>query len=96
MAQIQDTGRLVRTDISLTQDDDQCAVSAGNAWAAAGMLRVLGTLKSSSFSRNFKSQMKDLDNWVSEIHSAMYPHLVRLRQFTMHILPLDVCAHACP
>jgi hypothetical protein len=52
-------------------------VSAGNAWAAAGMLRVLGTLKSSSFSGNFKYQIKDLGNWVAEIHSAMYPYLVR-------------------
>lgn len=49
--------------------------STGNAWAAAGMLRVLGTLKSSSFSRNFNGQIKDLGNWVAEIHSAMYPHL---------------------
>ncbi|KAI9439008.1 glycoside hydrolase family 105 protein [Lactarius indigo] len=49
--------------------------STGNAWAAAGMLRVLGTLKSSSFSRNFKGQIKDLGNWVAEIHSAMYPNL---------------------
>lgn len=49
--------------------------STGNAWAAAGMLRVLGTLKSSSFSGNFKYQIKDLGNWVAEIHSAMYPYL---------------------
>ncbi|KAH9059660.1 glycoside hydrolase family 105 protein [Lactarius vividus] len=51
--------------------------STGNAWAAAGMLRVLGTLKSSSFSRHFKGQIKDLGNWIAEIHSAMYPNLVR-------------------
>ena len=44
------------------------------------MLRVLGTLKSSSFSRNFKNQIKDLGNWVAEIHTAMYPYLVRLPQ----------------
>jgi hypothetical protein len=49
--------------------------STGNAWAAAGMLRVLGTLKSSPFSRNFKNQIEDLGNWVTEIHTAMYPHL---------------------
>lgn len=53
-------------------------VSAGNAWAAAGMLRVLGTLQNSAFSRNFSSQISDLGNWVAEIHSAMYPHLVRM------------------
>ena len=61
-------------------------VSAGNAWAAAGMLRVLGTLKSSTFSRDFKGQIKDLGNWVAEIHNAMYPHLVRLYQsLTRHV-----------
>ncbi|KAF8274465.1 Six-hairpin glycosidase-like protein [Lactarius quietus] len=49
--------------------------STGNAWAAAGMLRVLGTIKSSPFSKNFKSQINDLGNWIAEIHSAMYPYL---------------------
>ncbi|KAH9172576.1 glycoside hydrolase family 105 protein [Lactarius sanguifluus] len=49
--------------------------STGNAWAAAGMLRVLGTLKSSSFSQDFSGQIQDLGDWVAEIHSAMYPHL---------------------
>jgi hypothetical protein len=41
------------------------------------MLRVLGTIKSSQFSGTFGSQIKDLGNWVTEIHSAMYPYLVR-------------------
>jgi len=47
----------------------------GNGWAAAGMLRVLGTLSHSPYSRNFKQQIEDLGNWVVEIHNAMYPHL---------------------
>ncbi|KAH9979414.1 hypothetical protein BGW80DRAFT_1472334 [Lactifluus volemus] len=38
----------------------------GNGWAAAGMLRVLGTLNRSS---------THLENWVTEIHRAMYPYL---------------------
>ncbi|KAI9439009.1 glycoside hydrolase family 105 protein [Lactarius indigo] len=49
--------------------------STGNAWAAAGMLRVLGTLKSSPFSQDFSGQIQELGDWVAEIHSAMYPHL---------------------
>ncbi|KAH9955491.1 Six-hairpin glycosidase-like protein [Russula dissimulans] len=49
--------------------------STGNAWAAAGMLRVLGTLSQSPHSRNFRQQIRDLGNWVAEIHNAMYPHL---------------------
>ncbi|KAH9040722.1 glycoside hydrolase family 105 protein [Lactarius pseudohatsudake] len=58
-----------------TNGTDSGHWSTGNAWAAAGMLRVLGTLKSSPFSRDFNNQIKDLGNWVAEIHSAMYPHL---------------------
>ncbi|KAI0246244.1 Six-hairpin glycosidase-like protein [Lactifluus subvellereus] len=49
--------------------------STGNAWAAAGMLRVLGTLKSSPSRGSFNSQIEDLGDWVAEIHGAMYPHL---------------------
>lgn len=48
--------------------------STGNGWAAAGMLRVLATLQSSTFSQDFSNEINDLGNWVSEIHSAMYPH----------------------
>ena len=61
-------------------------LSAGNAWAAAGMLRVLGTLKSSPFSRNFKDQINDLGNWVEEIHNAMYPYLVRHLQLLAYFI----------
>jgi len=38
-------------------------------------LRVLGTLKSSQFSGMFTKQIKDLGNWVAEIHGAIYPYL---------------------
>ncbi|KIK55319.1 hypothetical protein GYMLUDRAFT_175753 [Collybiopsis luxurians FD-317 M1] len=49
--------------------------STGNAWAAAGMLRVLASIHSSPFSSSMSSQQDDLSNWVFEIQSAMYPHL---------------------
>lgn len=49
--------------------------STGNAWAAAGMLRVLATIQTSPFSSDMSSQEDDLADWVSEIHAAMYPHL---------------------
>ena len=52
----------------------------GNAWAAAGMWRVLGTLKRSVCAQNFENQRNDLGSWVSEIHCGMYPHLVRCRR----------------
>lgn len=50
---------------------------AGNAWAAAGMARVMGTLARSQFAKQTKSQQTDLATWMSEIHSAMYAHIVR-------------------
>ncbi|KAI0776859.1 Six-hairpin glycosidase-like protein [Trametes elegans] len=49
--------------------------STGNGWAAAGMLRVLGTIQYSSYAEQFESQAGDLTDWVSEIHDAIYPHL---------------------
>lgn len=48
----------------------------GNAWAAAGMLRVLGTIQHSPFPKNFKNEQKDLQKWVTEILDAMYPWMV--------------------
>jgi hypothetical protein len=44
------------------------------------MLRVLATLQSSAFSQDFSNEINDLGNWVAEIHSAMYPHQVRLHR----------------
>ncbi|KLO09691.1 hypothetical protein SCHPADRAFT_833725 [Schizopora paradoxa] len=49
--------------------------STGNAWAAAGMLRVLGTIKNSQFAKSMKNEQTDLTNWVKEIHNAMYSHI---------------------
>ncbi|KAG5339433.1 hypothetical protein C0989_004266 [Termitomyces sp. Mn162] len=55
--------------------NDEGHWSTGNGWAAAGMLRVLGTYKNSQYSNTLKSQQQDLAAWVLEIHAAMYPHL---------------------
>jgi hypothetical protein len=44
----------------------------GNAWAAAGITRVLATIQHSSFSGNFKSEMNDLAGWAREIMGGMY------------------------
>ncbi|KAF9446430.1 Six-hairpin glycosidase [Macrolepiota fuliginosa MF-IS2] len=49
--------------------------TTGNGWAAAGMLRVLATMRNSQFANTFKNQQKDLGNWVKEIHDGMYPLL---------------------
>lgn len=50
----------------------------GNGWAAAGMLRVLATIKNSQYANSMKSEQEDLANWVIEIQNEMYSHLVSL------------------
>ncbi|KIY46269.1 hypothetical protein FISHEDRAFT_47575 [Fistulina hepatica ATCC 64428] len=49
--------------------------ATGNAWAAAGMLRVLATIKHSSFADEMLAEQTNLTEWVSEIHDAIYPTL---------------------
>ncbi|KAG2113578.1 Six-hairpin glycosidase-like protein [Suillus discolor] len=61
--------------IQLGQGVDDGHWSTGNAWAAAGMIRVLGTIQRSSYTSSFKSQQNDLAHWVHEIHGAMYSHI---------------------
>jgi len=46
--------------------------STGNGWAAAGMLRVLGTIQNSKYAKSMMSEQKDLGNWVKEIQDGMY------------------------
>ncbi|KAJ7449823.1 Six-hairpin glycosidase-like protein [Mycena latifolia] len=62
--------------------NDEGHWSTGNGWAAAGMLRVLATMKNSPYSKSFSSQQKDLANWVKEIHSAMFANLDSTNIFT--------------
>jgi len=49
----------------------------GNAWAAAGMIRVLGTIQRSQYAESLGQQQQDLAHWIQEIHDGMYPHQVR-------------------
>ncbi|KAI0919982.1 hypothetical protein AcV5_001913 [Taiwanofungus camphoratus] len=49
--------------------------STGNGWAAAGMLRVLATMQHSQYAGKMKSEMKDLVDWVQDIHNGMYATL---------------------
>ncbi|KAI0667555.1 Six-hairpin glycosidase-like protein [Trametes maxima] len=61
--------------ILLGTNTDSGHWSTGNGWAAAGMLRVLGTIQHSQYAKSMKNQAKDLTNWVAEIHNGIYPHL---------------------
>ncbi|KAF7294922.1 hypothetical protein MIND_01030300 [Mycena indigotica] len=56
--------------------------STGNGWAAAGMLRVLGTMKNSPYNKQFSNEQKDLKDWVKEIHGAMFSALDSTNIFT--------------
>ncbi|KAF7985410.1 hypothetical protein HWV62_5115 [Athelia sp. TMB] len=49
--------------------------STGNAWAAAGMLRVLGTIRNSQYNSSMLNEQQDLINWISEIHNGMYTNM---------------------
>ncbi|KAJ7109388.1 Six-hairpin glycosidase-like protein [Mycena epipterygia] len=62
--------------------NDEGHWSTGNGWAAAGMLRVLATMKNSPYSKSFSSQQNDLASWVKEIHSAMFAHIDSTNIFT--------------
>ncbi|KAL5521055.1 hypothetical protein ACEPAG_8977 [Sanghuangporus baumii] len=55
--------------------NDQGYWSTGHGWAAAGMLRVYGTIKNSQYAHELKRELYDLKNWVSEIHDAIYPYM---------------------
>ncbi|KAG2013357.1 glycosyl hydrolase family 88 [Coprinopsis cinerea AmutBmut pab1-1] len=53
--------------VALGSWQDPTHWATGNAWAAAGMLRVLSTLNHSSIGHEFRSQQADLTSWVHEI-----------------------------
>ncbi|TFK35178.1 Six-hairpin glycosidase-like protein [Crucibulum laeve] len=57
-----------------TSGNDEGFWSTGNGWAAAGMLRVLATIKQSEFANSMKNEQKDLGAWTREILDGIYPH----------------------
>ncbi|EJD46957.1 glycoside hydrolase family 105 protein [Auricularia subglabra TFB-10046 SS5] len=58
--------------MDLGEHPDKKYWSTGNAWAAAGMLRVLATMAHSNMASSFEKEMDDLEHWVSEILDGMY------------------------
>ncbi|KDR71838.1 hypothetical protein GALMADRAFT_74638 [Galerina marginata CBS 339.88] len=65
-----------------SSQNDEGFWSTGNGWAAAGMLRVIATIKHSEYANTFKNEQNDLTSWVKEIHAAIYPHLDNTNIFT--------------
>ena len=58
--------------IALGDGTDPTHWATGNAWAAAGMLRVLATIQQSSVASQMTSQRCDLEQWVGEILDAAW------------------------
>lgn len=51
----------------------------GNAWAAAGMMRVWAIINRSSFSSQMQSQKGNLTQWIDEILTGVWRYQVRCR-----------------
>ncbi|XP_006457009.1 hypothetical protein AGABI2DRAFT_212258 [Agaricus bisporus var. bisporus H97] len=58
--------------VVLGSGTDEKHWTTGNGWAAAGMLRVLATIRNSLFAQKMKDQQGDLTDWIEEIHDGMY------------------------
>ncbi|KAF8635336.1 hypothetical protein AX15_000455 [Amanita polypyramis BW_CC] len=77
-----ETGGLWKHVLLGSSGNDDGHWSTGNGWAAAGMLRVLATIRNSQYANSLKSQQKDLAEWAIEIQNAMYSHLDSTYIFT--------------
>ncbi len=62
--------------IALGNGTDPTHWGTGNAWAAAGALRVLATIQRSRAAFAMKSQQHDLVQWVGEILDGAWPFQV--------------------
>ena len=49
----------------------------GNAWAAAGMFRVLETIRNSEHAKELADEQADLTSWIDEIITATWSYQVR-------------------
>jgi len=58
--------------IAYGSSEDTGHWSTGNAWAAAGMMRVLATIHRSSFSSQMQSQKNNLTQWIDEILTGVW------------------------
>jgi rhamnogalacturonyl hydrolase YesR len=64
--------------IDLGQGIDPTHWGTGNAWAAAGALRVLATIQRSSAAQSMTSQQVDLVRWVQETLDGVWKYQVRV------------------
>lgn len=62
--------------VALGDWQDNNLWATGNGWAAAGMMRVLKTINSSSLATSLANEQTDLTGWVDEILSGAWAHQV--------------------
>jgi rhamnogalacturonyl hydrolase YesR len=67
--------------IALGSWSDPTHWATGNAWAAAGMLRVLATIKHSPEAGSMQSQQNDLAQWTGETLTGVWKYQVRYLLF---------------
>lgn len=72
--------------IALGNGTDPTHWGTGNAWAAAGALRVLATIQGSSAAESMQSQQEDLECWVRETLCGVWKFQVRVLLFPLCLL----------
>ena len=74
---LQDPTTKLWKHIELGSYQDNNLWATGNGWAAAGMIRVLETIRNSGVSDKFRDQQHDLTDWTEEIVRASWDRQVR-------------------
>ena len=73
---LQDPTTKLWRHIELGSWQDNRLWATGNGWAAAGMVRVLQTIRNSDVSDNFLDQQQNLLGWIEEIVGASWEYQV--------------------
>ena len=73
---LQDPTTKLWRHIELGSWQDNRLWATGNGWAAAGMVRVLQTIRNSDVSDSFLDQQQDLLGWIEEIVGASWEYQV--------------------
>ncbi|KZT41164.1 Six-hairpin glycosidase [Sistotremastrum suecicum HHB10207 ss-3] len=69
---LQDPETKLWQHIGLGDWQDPTLWATGNGWAAAGMLRVLETIRKSTHAKELEGQSKNLTQWIDEIVTAAW------------------------
>ena len=88
---LQDNSTKLWRHIELGSNQDANLWATGNGWAAAGMLRVLQTIRLSDVSDDFQDEQDDLLDWIEEIVEGSWCYQVSVVEYQSpragHIVP---------